>query len=458
MHYKNKDNNTTENGVIINIATQNNSNIQYIENNEQMNRIININVSQNIKEIKISPDEKPFKDDDDDGRNNLIFSRINDIEETSDNNNNKYKIIEYIKTIGDHKNKISNLFVKEINKELYISGGDDNDLYIYHNFIIIDIINNPDHSFIESIYVNDKKKITQIICLSKDKGKTFITELKNKNLEISKTPLHYNVKINASEIFELGKGNFKHIFYGSEGVFIINDLFNMSIENKEIEQIKTGSYKGIIKISDNIILLIQNNFNKEDKFEFFNLSKKKPILSKNLLKGLFIKSGKDCCLIPLKETEKMLLCPCKKYSKKIKKNENFGILLMNIKLDEKNLHKFEFNTFLYDMPYYDVKCFCPISNPDNYIDNINIINYFLIGSFAYQKNTSTIKLAQIKYNDNNFLENKIEVILNIVFDNYDFGLILKCQITCMMQTKNGYILIAFSNGKVCLLSKPNLNL
>ena len=112
-----------------------------------------------------------------------------------------------------------------------------------------------------------------------------------------------------------------------------------------------------------------------------------------------------------------------------------------------------------DTHNYEVNCICPIysGKSEQKLENENNINYILIGGFHHEKNISIIKLVQI-YNNETFLEEKSIHIQDIVFDNKVFLNILKSQITCMIQSNIGNILITFYTGEVCLLSKPNLDL
>ena len=269
------------------------------------------------------------------------------------------------------------------------------------------------------------------------------------------TSSHYNLGISASDIIDIDK-NIKHIFCGVDVICITDNLFYDPDQKKEISKfIEDDSINGIFKISDNIVILIKNNINSnnENKLIIYKISNKKIITE---IKGPLIKSGKDCSLISISNKQKIVLCPCKKY----RQTQKNGILFINILfIDIENYIINNINSFFLDTHNYEVNCICPIysGKSEQKLENENNINYILIGGFHHEKNISIIKLVQI-YNNETFLEEKSIHIQDIVFDNKVFLNILKSQITCMIQSNIGNILITFYTGEVCLLSKPNLDL
>ena len=362
-----------------------------------------------------------------------------------------YKILYFISIIGEHN--IGILFIKQVTKSYYIVGGEYNNLYIYDKFFKkTDEIKNHEKSFIENIYVNNKKDTAQIICCSKDKNESFLTDLNLERNENVHTSSHYNLGISASDIIDIDIIS-KHIFCGVDGIFITDNLFYKPDQKKEILKfIEDDSINGIFKISDNIVILIKNNINlnNENKLILYKISNKSIITE---IKGPLIKSGKDCSLISISNKQKIVLCPCKKY----RQTQRNGILFINI-LDIENCKNNNVNYFFYDTDKYEVNCFCPIGTKksEQIVENEDNINYFLIGGFHYEKKISIIKLVEI-YNNETFLEEKNIHIQDIVFDNKEFIKILRSQISCMIQSNTGNILISFYTGEVCLLSKPNLD-
>ena len=92
-----------------------------------------------------------------------------------------------------------------------------------------------------------------------------------------------------------------------------------------------------------------------------------------------------------------------------------GILLINVKITEKETIKYYF----YDTGNFEANCFCQIfilDKTNNKILDGNKITiatyYFLVGGFESKKCKGIIKLYKI-INNENFLETKIEFIQDI---------------------------------------------
>jgi hypothetical protein len=413
------------------------------------NQTINKNneESENIGEKKINLLENSSNYLNRSINSDLTFTRYNNPIKKIESN---YKILDYKETIVIHKKGV--LFIKQVavTKTYYIIGGEYNDLYIYDEFFEKrDKIKNNKKCFIENIYVNNKKDTVQIICCSRNRKETFLTDLNLKRNENMHTSSHYNLGISGSDIIDIDIIS-KHIFCGVDGIFITDNLFYKPDQKKEILKfIEDDSINGIFKISNNIVILIKNNINlnNENKLILYKISNKSIITE---IKGPLIKSGKDCSLISISNKQKIVLCPCKKY----RQTQRNGILFINI-LDIENCKNNNVNYFFYDTDKYEVNCFCPIctKKSEQIVENEDNINYFLIGGFHHEKNISIIKLVQI-YNNENLKNIHMQ---DIVFDNKEFKKILRSQISCMIQSNTGNILISFYTGEVCLLSKPNLD-
>ena len=162
----------------------------------------------------------------------------------------------------------------------------------------------------------------------------------------------------------------------------------------------------------------------------------------------FINEVNGLCIIDLeKENQKVLLCACKKYTKKQKN----GILLINTEL----LYNEELTTNFIEIDSFEVNCFCQINIKEN---NKNTkTNYVLVGGLDTEKREGIIKLCKlIKINDNIF---NIE-ILEDIFIGYtkDFEG-FQGSINCIVQSKNNCkILVGCLDGKVYTFSEPNINI
>ena len=156
----------------------------------------------------------------------------------------------------------------------------------------------------------------------------------------------------------------------------------------------------------------------------------------------------------------ILLCACKKYTKKQKN----GILLINFK---DILNNINFDKFFYDTKNFEVYCFCWLLKikKDN---KVNILNnnsaksefskYFLVGGFNKDKNQGLIKLYKLVYTDE-FNDIKSEYIhdINIMNSlNKNFKG-FNGPISSIIQSNiDGNILITCWDGNVYLFSGENL--
>ena len=155
----------------------------------------------------------------------------------------------------------------------------------------------------------------------------------------------------------------------------------------------------------------------------------------------------------------ILLCACKKYSKK----QRNGILIVNIKNiksiknidNDKENDEYEFNYKFYDTKNFEVYCFCPLlkynQNPNESILNKNtnkeITDYFLAGGFDKDRKSGIIKLYKIKINK--YEETKIEFICNIVIGKRKEFKSFKGPISCITQSRaNGDILVTCWDGNI----------
>ena len=220
-----------------------------------------------------------------------------------------------------------------------------------------------------------------------------------------------------------------------------SNLFSSTIgkKNNEFKQIK--SIKSGIKLTDNYTVLRQCNLSREKNKLYFYKKKTKEILEKyNCIEAKnysFLYSINGLALIPREENEsknKILLCACKNYLK----NQKNGILIVNIKFNDKNniINK---KDYFYDTKEFEVYCLCPIIN----FNQKNILNnnigedtdYFLVGGFNKRKKKGIIKLYKVIFDNKNF-NNKIEYIEDIFIDNN-----FKGPISCIVQANSGNFII-----------------
>ena len=156
------------------------------------------------------------------------------------------------------------------------------------------------------------------------------------------------------------------------------------------------------------------------------------------------------------DSDKILLCACKKY---IKGQKN-GILLIN---NLKNIDKAD--KIFYNTNNFEVHCFCPILIiEDNLIlsklSQYKKTNYFFVGGFDKNRNKGSIKLYKIKKEQKLEIEEiyEIEEIIDINNKNIKDFKGFKGPISSIIQSSyNGNIIITCWDGNVYLFSKPNLS-
>ena len=150
---------------------------------------------------------------------------------------------------------------------------------------------------------------------------------------------------------------------------------------------------------------------------------------------------------------KVLLCACKKYIK----NQNNGILLVNIKCKD------DYNIIISDnfepTDNFEVYCICPLLNyqKNDIFEDYEILDtdYFLVGGHDLNKRKGVIKLYRVNYGKY-FDQTKIEYIQDIIIDDNKFKG-FRGAISCITQSsKNGDILISCWDGNVYLFGNLNI--
>ena len=383
------------------------------------------------------------------------------------NRDNILEIIQ-IKEIIDHY-PFEAEFIMETNDGCFISGDRGDNLFVY----------NANHEKVTQLYLesnNKEKNIPtkwtlslnetnkykrkdgkiQLILCSKLGTKFLEVDIKNWKKMLS------NEEINdsCSTYFEMRDENL--VIGGEKGIKHFCPF------NKLVNEIK-GTYRGGIKINDNIIAFTSNSILPygEDKLVFYDIKLMKIFkeikCSKNnnsTISYSFTVSTNSLSIISFDEQEpkKFLLCGCKKYNN----NQANGILLVNLKTYSESF----FNT-----NDFEVYCFCQIFVFYKNDDNKEIsypTNYFFVGGFEKNKKRGKIKLFKIEeeYKENEMI---IEFVQDISLEN---SLIIKKSkdkteevifndfrrtITSIIQSKhNGEILVTSWDRNVYLLSKPNI--
>ena len=376
-----------------------------------------------------------------------------------------YQILKIIGIIGKHENTAE--FIKELSNGYYVSGGTDNILKIYDQDFNLKKELNDINEWIYSCFEieklsnqNENEYITELILCCNEKLFKIALSFKKEEIKIIGKYLKYKFpQLEIKNCVQMRENNFAII--GQNSYYFI-DLFNS--KNVQLEKsliVSEKSYLASIKLNENIIAITSNKvqYKGEDKLIFYNTYKK---TIEREIEGYSFTSGiNGLALMPREEVKcnnKILLCACKKYFD----DQKNGIYLSNPQLDDKQ----GINNPFYDTGSFEVFCFCPIViiNPNNNIlekgkkKEIIDTEYFFVGGFNIDKKEGEIKLFKVIYSEK-ARNNKIEFVQDIEFErNKDFNG-FEGAVSCITLSKNnnGYILITCYNGKVYLLTKPNLD-
>ena len=360
-------------------------------------------------------------------------------------NKMNYKILEFIKIIGNHKNSAD--FIKELENNFLISGGTDNKLVFYSpQYQVIYNKKFPDwiYNICENKTMNDELEI-----IASSNKKTYLIKIDEKN---------YKFKIcqeieGSSLCIEFDNDNF--IICYKRGGFHLLNLFSKVISIKREMKISDNIYRGGIQMNDNIFALTSNRVIKsgEDKLILYNTLTR--LIKREICGYSFIFSSNGLSLINKNENT-TLLCACKKYLK----GQKNGILIVNYENGENS----QINHFFYDTKHFEVFCFCPIlvkneSNNRILVGKMKAIqtDYFLVGGFETKKNKGMIKLYKIIY-EKKFIETKIEFIQDIEIQKSKNFKGFKGPVSSIMQSKlNGKVLITCWDGNIYLFKPPNID-
>jgi hypothetical protein len=385
----------------------------------------------------------------------IIYNSVNQKEGNYDES--CYEIMHYVDTIGKHRESAES--IQEIGQRYYISRGLDNVLSIYSQDYknIMNIESKENICSISEEKTEEMLQNNKINLLLSEKEKII-----QMDIDISKKQVKFqkntDIYISSSLLLEVKKN--KHLVCGYKGIYEVNDLCSRIIYTK-INQIYNKSYIGGIVINDDLVAVTSNEILRkgEDCLKFYNVKPRKFLKSINGYS--FIKSTNGLTLFPTTaQNFKIVLCACKKY----KKSQKNGILLINIKQNQ----KIEIVHSFYHTKNFEVFCFCPIGIKDNKkairifddlnYNNLNYTNYFLVGGYDQEKSRGIIKLFKLIKNDNE-LESTIEYIQDIDIEKTKKFEGFKEPINCIIQNKrNGDILVTSWDGGVYLLSPPKMDI
>ena len=364
-------------------------------------------------------------------------------------------------SIGKHRKGIAECII-ELSNHCFISIGSEGTILIFNDKLeICEDFYEILKDFKNYIYSTLEIKNNNI---KKDK-ETHIIGCCNKEL----TMFHFNFqnKTYKKEIYEFPEmtcincvqmGDYNFVLTGHNCTTYFTNLFFE--KNKEVfhtDIIKNRTYRGAIRISDNIIALSSNKVlvDGKDTLGFYNiqnLSKggkgyKKSSIEEgkvNEIKGYsFIASVNGLFLMSRKKEEqenKILFCACKKYFEEQKN----GILLVDV-LDDKN----QKILFLYETYNFEVYCFCPIFLDVKDKNKKIQTDYFLVGGFDINRREGRLKLFRAIYDEKNEFSN-IEYLQDI-----EIG--FEGAVSSIIQSQNyGNILVTCYDGNIYLLNKINL--
>ena len=371
------------------------------------------------------------------------------------------EILEFIKIIGYNQY----MFIKQLSNNYYISGGK-HELNLYDPLYILkttiklyDLITS--YYYIYEINCNYSEIRIAIFCTNE----YYVVTIDLNNFEKNISKKYLSINLSLQNIFFQDEKENKYINTGNNGLYKITNNLNSRIVEKAF--MKESSFVSGIEIDNNISALTSNSIIPfgEDKLilynEYTNVIKKE-------INDYSFRISSNCLSLMENVKEgikyKILLCACKKYSKRQKN----GILLVNIsKLDDSRTT----NELFYETGPFEVDCFCPISivenkNNENRKDiakekNIEIIKteFFFVGGFDEDKREGMIKLFKINYNN----EIDIEFIQDIITndknddDNNKFEGFGRSITSIIQSSILGNILVTSLDGNVYLFKPPNIN-
>ena len=240
-----------------------------------------------------------------------------------------------------------------------------------------------------------------------------------------------------------------YILAGINNAMNVFELFNDIIEQKKMFKLSNSSYITGKLIDSNYIALISNKIlpDGENKMDIFDIKNNKLIDS---IKDVpFNMNGCGITIMEI-ESEKKLLCPCKKYNS----NEENAILIADLKIEEDK----KINYKKYSTDNFEPYCFCQIylSQKNNMVEIWEPSIFFFVGGFDNDQRIGLIKLFKFKEEKNIdiiFLQDiEIETNKN---EFYRFN----NAVNNIIQSKNtGEFVMTTDDGSFCHLSRANLDI
>ena len=421
----------------------------------------------------------------------------------------------------NHNGKHTAEFIKEIkrSKEFYfISGGDDKTLKLYgSNFSKKKELENK-YGFYDIYEKLSGDNLEFYLCTNNQLVKykyDYKDTIQSYQFDDSYPSFLNDDNICLSILGVRGKGNNKLIIACQTGVLLYDYPDNIEKKGRMFPKTQDKAYKGLIQIDKEgyLVALTSNEIlpGGENKLLIFNLKDDKMECIKQIENYSFIAKANGMAIIYLdndkdnnnKEEEEYLICSCKKYNEDLlpttqeKTDQKNGILLVNIQ---------NYYTDFYDTKEFEVYCFCPLVGKvraiGNIVEEINAQNhapegtrFFLAGGFDTILGEGKIKLFKL-IDGKDTKEKKIKFLQDIEIDKYEPEVIktesnngeakadekggenkvktekkdnqnkdgehftgFKGAISSIIQsTLDKYILVSCYDGKICLFSKPNLEL
>ena len=362
----------------------------------------------------------------------------------------KEEIIKYNKIIKNYR-KMATLII-QLNCGYYISLGDENVLILYNN----EFKNVLEIKGLENWIINIEEKYSRI----KDNieiiafGNTNLFIINIRQINLSYSVLKYQIpKFTPFCCCQMGNDNY--ILSGEKSVSFFQGLFNDSIKVVK-KQLLDKIYVSSIKIDEKTAALTSNSVlaNGEDSLIICDIEKGQ--IKKKIIGHSHIYSSNGLSILAINQ-KKILLCPCQKYTS----GQSNGILA----LDCSDENSYDNKEIFLETDDFEVNCICPISIINNNESNLTSpeedckkeeTKYFLAGGFEPEKREGKIKLYRINFDDEENFSN-IEYLQDIEFEyNNDFQGFETIVTSIIQSNTTGNILATCSDGKVYLLSKPNL--
>ena len=240
-----------------------------------------------------------------------------------------------------------------------------------------------------------------------------------------------------------------YILAGINNAMNVFELFNDIIEQKKMFKLSNSSYITGKLIDSNYIALISNKIlpDGENKMDIFDIKNNK--LIDNIKDVPFNMSGCGITIMEI-ESEKKLLCPCKKYNS----NEENAILIADLKIEEDK----KINYKKYSTDNFEPYCFCQIylSQKNNMVEIWEPSIFFFVGGFDNDQRIGLIKLFKFKE------EKNIDIIflqdIEIETNKNEFYRFNNAVNNIIQSQNTGEFVMTTVDGSFCHLSRANLDI